>query len=90
MAKFNLRGYARAGAAARAAELQAELRGIFRMFPELEAGRRGGQPRAAQSAGPAPVKRKRRTMTPEQRSAVSARMAKYWAQRRAAKGAKKR
>jgi hypothetical protein len=29
-------------------------------------------------------------MTPEQRNAVSVRMAKYWAQRRAAKGAKKR
>jgi len=90
MAKFNLRAYARSGAEARVAELKAELREIFRMFPDLEAGRRGGQPRDAQSASPAPAKRRRRTMTPEQRNAVSVRMAKYWAQRRAAKGAKKR
>jgi hypothetical protein len=90
MAKFNLRAYARSGAEARVAELKAELREIFRMFPDLETGRRGGQPRDAQSASPAPAKRRRRTMTPEQRNAVSVRMAKYWAQRRAAKGAKKR
>ena len=35
MAKFDLKAYARQGAAARVAELNAELAAIFRVFPEL-------------------------------------------------------
>ena len=38
MAKFDLKAYARQGAAARVAELNAELAAIFRVFPELRSG----------------------------------------------------
>ena len=38
MAKFDLKAYARQGAAARVTELNAELAAIFRVFPELRRG----------------------------------------------------
>ena len=43
MAKFDLKAYARQGAAARVAELNAELAAIFRVFPELRSGAAKGR-----------------------------------------------
>ena len=80
MARFNLKAYARQGAAARVAELNAELAAIFRTFPEL---------RRSTVLGTAPAavrKRKRGGMTAAQKAEVSKRMKAYWAARRAKKG----
>ena len=88
LAKFDLKEYARRGAEARVRELQEELADIYRAFPGLRTGR------GATVAGPVsdserPARRGRRsTMTAEQRKAVSARMKKYWAERRKSKSAK--
>jgi|SoiMethySBSTD1v2_1073268.scaffolds.fasta_scaffold03095_3 hypothetical protein len=76
--KFDIREYARQGAQARAAELEAELAQIYRAFPDLRGGT--SQRRAA---GPA-RRRRRKPMTAAQKKAVSARMKKYWAARRKA------
>lgn len=85
LAKFDLKEYARRGAATRAAELQAELAEIYRAFPDLRAraGRRAGAGSAPAATGGARRKRRSR-MSAEQRKAVSARMKKYWAERRKA------
>jgi hypothetical protein len=74
--KFDLKAYARQGAAVRVAELNAELTAIYRVFPDL----RGGTKASAVGG-----KRKRRGMTAAQKAEVSKRMKKYWAQRRAKK-----
>ena len=87
MAKFDLREYARRGAQARVAELQAELVGIYRAFPDLRAARRG-RPAAAAAPAAARDTARRRRMTAAQRKAVSARMKKYWAERRSEKSSK--
>ena len=82
MAKFNLRQYAVHGARARASELEAELKEIYKVFPEL----RGTKGRAAASeAGGRRRRRRRSNMTAAQRKAVSDRMKKYWTGRRKAK-----
>ena len=82
MAKFDLKAYARQGAAARVAELNEELAAIFRVFPELRSGATKGS-----TTGAVARKRKRRaTMTAAQKAEVSKRMKKYWAARRAKKG----
>ena len=91
MAKFDLKQYARAGAEMRVRELRSELASIFRVFPDLAAagdsrasGVRRGQPRAADvTEKRRRPTRRRRKMTAVQRKAVSERMAKYWAERRA-------
>lgn len=92
MAKFDLKEYARKGAEARIAELQAELAGIFRAFPDLRVGRPGPRASAARTSGAgaaAPARRRRRSrMSAAQRKAVSARMKKYWAERRGTKSTK--
>ena len=88
MAKFDLKEYARRGAEARVRELQAELADIYRAFPGLRTGR-GATAAASASDNERPARRRRRsTMTAEQRKAVSARMKKYWAERRKSKSAK--
>jgi hypothetical protein len=75
--------YMRMGAEARLREIQAELDDIWRMFPELR-----NSPRTLATGGARPaVKRRRRRMTAAQRKAVSGWMRRYWAKRRAAKGA---
>ena len=80
MAKFDLREYARNGARARAEELKAELADIYRVFPDLRGGTRGGR----EATAPARRARRRKVMTAAQRRAVSLRMKKYWASRRKA------
>lgn len=72
------------GAYARMNELKAEVDAIRRAFPDLS-GRRGrpaATANSAEGAGPTP-RRRRRTMSAAQRKAVSERMTKYWAARRA-------
>jgi hypothetical protein len=92
LATFDMKEYARRGAALRAAELNAELEAIYRAFPDLS-GRRGPGRSASrtsytddgQTAGPDETvarKRRRRKMTAAQRKAVGERMRKYWAARK--------
>ena len=83
MAKFDLKAYARQGAAARVAELNTELVAIYRAFPDLRTagGGRGSEIGNGRT-------RKRRRMTAAQKAEVSKRMKAYWAARRAKKGRK--
>jgi hypothetical protein len=79
-----LRRFARLGAMARLEQLRIEEAAIRAQFPELF-----GRGSRAAAAAPAGGRRKgRRAMSPAERRAVSARMKKYWAARRKAKGAK--
>jgi hypothetical protein len=77
VAKFDLKAYARQGAAARVAELNAELAAIYRTFPDLRVG--------TKTASAPGRRRKRRPMTASQKAAVSKRMKAYWAARKAKK-----
>jgi hypothetical protein len=72
---------ARAGAAARLAELQAEIDDIRRSFPDLRSAR------STRSRGNRASGRTRRTRgwTAAQRKAAAERMRKYWASRKAGK-----
>jgi len=91
-----LRQLAKHGAAARILELEAEIAAIRGAFPagpgrRRGAGRRGGKrgrPAGATRTGGAG--RKRRRMSPAARRAISERMTKYWAARRARKGMSKK
>src|SRR5581483_249050 len=89
MAKFDLQNYARLGAEARLRQLDEERSAILAAFPDLRTGgaatRRGRRPRVAAAATASTGRRRRRRMSPAQRKAVSERMRKYWASRRAAK-----
>ena len=83
LATFDLKAYARRGAEARVAELNEELQAIHRAFPDLRDGRKGRSPDRISTS---PVRRRRRkAMSAAQKRAVSARMKKYWADRRKAK-----
>lgn len=86
LAKFDLKKYARQGAATRAAELQAELAAIFRAFPDLRVP--SGRGAAGQKVTGRHAARRRPAMSAAQKKAVSARMKKYWAERRKAKTTK--
>jgi hypothetical protein len=83
VAKFDMRAYARQGAQARAAELEAELASIYRAFPDLRTAQRTSG-RSNSMPGAKSVRRRRTPMSAAQRKAVSARMKKYWAARRKA------
>jgi len=83
LAQGDLRKYAVLGAEARLLQLAEEAAAIYRAFPELR-DREVTQPSKATSNG-RQTRRRRRTMTAAERKAVSARMRKYWAGRRAAK-----
>jgi len=81
----DLRRYALLGAEARLLELGKEADSIYQAFPELR--RRGTRslPEAPSTAATRGGRRKRgRTMSDAQREEVSARMKRYWAQRRGA------
>lgn len=84
---------ARKGAEHRLAELKAEITSLVESFPHL-AGRKGNQvsrggaglARAANATfGLASGRKKRSQMSAAARKAVSARMKKYWAAKRASK-----
>lgn len=76
----DLKSLARLGAQVRLAELIAEVDAVLAAFPEL-----GQAPTRPAEAKPATRKRRRPTMTAEQKKVVSIRMKKYWAGRRQAK-----
>lgn len=90
MANLNteqLRRLARLGAMARLDQLRQEESAIRAEFPELFGrGRRSGA--VADGTTAQGRRRRRRGMSAAGRKAVSARMKKYWAERRKAKGAK--
>ena len=76
-----LREWAKAGAEATLNELRAEMIAIERTFPELALpGKRRAVARSIKQ-----VEKRARTMSASARKAVSARMKKYWAERRKAK-----
>jgi hypothetical protein len=101
--QVDLKGLARIGAATRLAELEREIATLRRVFPGLKVLSvdviEARDPHAAAAAGVAEkvarkrakkkVRRGRRTpMTEAEKQAVSARMKKYWAGRRAEKKGK--
>jgi hypothetical protein len=87
---FDLKSYARRGAEVRLRELAEEAKQLLKVFPDLSASfdadelpvnfilRKG----AREQTNAPRVRRRRRQMTAAQRKAVSARMKKYWAERR--------
>ena len=91
LSREQLMEMARHGAAAMIAELKSQIAEIERAFPSVKAARRAtvrtvSAARDSFSTRAARTPRKgRRTMSAAQRKAVSARMKKYWAQRRRAK-----
>ena len=95
MASVDLREWAVRGAEQRLVEIAAEARTIFQTFPELRKqgrgfdlgtpGRKGARAKAS-AADAAPPRRRRSGMSAAARKAVSARMKKYWAERRKQKG----
>ena len=74
-----LRRLAKHGASAAIAELEAEIYAIRKAFPEL------GQAASRAKATGKRLGRRRKSMSAAARKAVSARMRKYWAERRKAK-----
>ena len=78
-----LQQLARLGARARLAELRSEEAAIRHAFPDLF----GGRGRQSSEGGVTRRRRRRGGMSAAARKAVSARMKKYWAARRKAKGA---
>jgi hypothetical protein len=97
MANLNqeeLRRLARLGAMARLEQLRQEETAIRAEFPDLFGrGRRASGAAAGRGATKGATKgaakrRRRRSMSPANRKAVSERMRKYWAERRKAKSAK--
>ena len=77
---------ARKGAEHRLEELKREIADLMKAFPHLEYGSAISPAVPRQHYPPAPTetsRRKRRGMSAAQRKAVSERMKKYWAARRA-------
>lgn len=91
MAKVDLKEYARRGAAARVAELRAELAEIYKTFPGLRsagaAGTDGTAGGGRRRTGRRKGARKRPEMSEAQKRAVSLRMKRYWANRKKAEKA---
>jgi hypothetical protein len=92
MASVDLREWAVKGAEQRLLEIAEEARAIFQTFPELRKQGRGfdlgtpGRKSAKASADDSAPTRRRSRMSAAARKAVSARMKKYWAERRKQKG----
>ena len=80
-----LREWARAGAEATLKELRAEMIAIERTFPELALP----QKRRAVTRSLKKVQKRARRMSAAARKAISARMKKYWAERKKARAAVK-
>lgn len=78
-----LKKLAEVGASVRVAELRAELESLYKHFPNLRGAKSGSVPPARGQ-----VKKKRSTMSAAQKKAVSVRMKKYWAGRKAAEAKK--
>ena len=86
IAESELRSLALVGARARLSTLQAEVASLLATFPQLRSGRLA---RGASGGDAAPRKGKKpgrkRPMSAAEKKAVSERMRKYWAERRAGK-----
>ena len=78
---------ARMGAESRLRALEEERAQILRSFPGLKAAGSSSASAQGSSTAAAPVRR-RRQMSAAERKSVSARMKKYWAERRKAKEGK--
>jgi hypothetical protein len=77
--------FARIGAAVRLAQLREEERQIYKAFPSLRFKKRGTlEPKGAEDGDTKSVarRRKRRALTAAEKKAISARMKKYWAERK--------
>ncbi len=83
MAPMEMRQLALVGARARLLELKAELSALVKAFPEI-----GSASGAVPSAGKRRKPGRKSPMSAAERKAVSERMKKYWAGRRAAKAKK--
>jgi len=94
VASLDMRSLARAGAVVRLDELRAEMASLKAAFPDVSAARETASPKTQGTARPGrkPGRKRGSSMNAAQRAAVSARMKRYWAGRRAAKrgAAKKR
>jgi hypothetical protein len=78
----DLTRWAEMGARTRLDEIENERQEIFRAFPSLRKGAPSAKPARAEASAPAaPGRRRRSTMSAEQRKAVSERMKRYWAER---------
>lgn len=84
LSKDDLRRFARLGAMRRLEDIRKEEAAIRAAFPELFGGEPAARRRKSAAAAPRAA-RKRSTMSPAMRKAVSERMKKYWAARRKAK-----
>ena len=81
-----IRSLARIGAELRLANLRREIDEVLQLFPELrESSTKARASKPAAASKPARAARRQRTMTAEQRAAVSQWMRRYWASRRQAK-----
>lgn len=92
IADNELRQLALVGAQARLQALEEQIAALVATFPELRGGRGRTGRRESQAAADTPARRRtqrkpgRKTpMTAAERKAVSERMRKYWAERRAKK-----
>jgi hypothetical protein len=94
LSRSELQRLARLGAQARLEELRQEEAAIRAAFPDLfrggprrgrRPGRAGGADQDAEANSASGTRRRRRTMSPAQRRAVSERMKRYWAARRRSK-----
>jgi hypothetical protein len=83
LTKETLNRLARLGAAARLAEIRAEMADILRDFPGLTAGRAAR--RGAGGGHAKPVRRRRRKLSAEAREKIAAAQRARWAKVRAAK-----
>ena len=82
IADSELRSFALVGARARLGVLQAEVASLLATFPEL----RGGKVAAGEASLPRGRKPgRKRPMSAAEKKAVSERMRKYWADRKAGK-----
>lgn len=81
IADTELRSLALVGARARLNALQAEVASLVATFPELRGGRAAAAPAAARGR----KRGRKRPMTAAEKKAVSERMRKYWAERKAKK-----
>lgn len=84
IADSELRSLALVGARARLSALQGEVASLLATFPELGSGR-AGRVAASTAARQGKKPGRKRPMSAAEKKAVSERMRKYWAERRAGK-----
>jgi hypothetical protein len=87
MATAELRELALVGARARLQALHGEIDSLVRLFPELARGGRSSRLVAVETGGAVRRRKpgRKKPMSAAERKAVSERMRKYWAERRAGK-----